>query len=427
MMERAKSLLLFLLVVASLLQSYFLAYNMPGMEAKEKTDQDYVATDPLGPEEQVENLLFPEELVVHMGSDKHTVFYPNDNFYNLVLDKLKMREFKGFQQDTISSVNWDEVRRNDLGIEVRFGRAVPFELLQKVFKIDSNFLFSADSISRIWIFARQDRDEVRTFFFSSDGSNVYEALRADLTVQDVQQCVGFGQYWTPFSYWNGGVYVPDKGRSLDSVEVPFTQYTPDQMQRNLFIDPGTTRMIQDREDGTRTYTDSKRALRIEQQTGWLSYTDSVAPTGSQNDLSENITSAVQFVNEHGGWNGKHRLVPSESTAGGNVIQFQQYFERVPIVSAGSFRFGYMQLAVQQGVVASYERSMIVLNEESPRVKAKTQLPGGDDLRARIHEAADGGVVESIYPAYLPTFGEDAMKLKPVWAIRLLSGEVLTIG
>lgn len=426
MMERAKSLLLFLLVAASLLQSYFLAYNMPSMEAKEKTDLDYVATDPLGPEQQVENLLFPEELVVHMGNDKHTVFYPNDNFYNLVLDKLKPREFKGFQQDTVSDINWDEVRKNDLGIEVRFGRAVPFELLQKVFKIDSNFLFSADSITRIWIFARQDREEVRTFFFSADG-NVYEALRADLTVQDVQQCVGFGQYWTPYSYWNGGVYVPDKGRSYDSDEVPFTQYTPDQMQRNLFIDPGATRMIQDREDGTRTYTDSKRALRIEQQTGWLSYTDSVVPTGSQNDLSENITSAVQFVNQHGGWNGKHRLVPSESTAGSNIIRFQQYFDNMPIVSTGSFRFGYMQLAVQQGVVASYERSMIVLNEENPRVAAKMQLPGGEELRSRIRDAVDGGVVEAIYPAYLPTSGKDAVKLKPVWAIRLLNGEVLTIG
>lgn len=427
MMERAKSLLLLLLVVASLLQSYFLAYNMPSMEAKEKTEQDYVATDPLGPEEKVENLLFPEELVVHMGNDKHTVFYPNDNFYNLVLDKLKMREFKGFQQDTVGSVDWDQVRKDDLGIEVRFGRAVPFELLQQAFKIDSNFLFSADSISRIWIFASKDREEVRTFFFSADGRNVYEALRADLTVQDVQQCVGFGQYWTPFSYWNGGVYVPDKGKSYDSVDVPFTQYTADQIQRNLFIDPGTTRMIQDREDGTRIYTDTKRALKIEQESGWLSYTDPVAPTDSQNDPSDNITSAVQFVNQHGGWNGMHRLVQSESSSGGNVVRFQQYFGNLPIVTTGSFRFGYMQLAIQQGVVASYERSMIVLNEKSFRVTAKKQLLGGEELRTRIYEVSDGQVVEAIYPAYVPTEEKDVVRLKPVWAIRLMNGEVRTIG
>ncbi|CAM3952429.1 two-component system activity regulator YycH [Cohnella lubricantis] len=427
MMERAKSLLLFLLVAASLVQSYFLAYNMPNMEAKEKTELDYVAADPLGPEEQVENLLFPEELVVHMGGNKHTVFYPNDNFYNLVLDKLSMREFKGFQQDTIAAVDWDEVRQNDLGIEVRFGRAVPFELLQKVFKIDSNFLFSADSISRIWIFARQDREEVRTFFFSADGRNVYEALRADLTVQDVQQCVGFGQYWIPFSYWNGGVYVPDEEKSVDSLEVSFSQYTPDQMQRNLFNDPGTTQMIQDREDGTRIYTDTKRALKIEQEPGWLSYTDPVAPTDSQNDLSDNIASAVQFVNEHGGWNGRHRLVQSETEAGGNVIRFQQYFKDLPILSSGSFRFGYMQLAIQQGTVASYERSMIVLDEMRSRVTAKTSLPGGEVLRTRLLQAAGGDVVEAIYPAYMPTPGEDVMRLKPVWAIRLLNGEVRMIG
>ncbi|WP_027094441.1 YycH family regulatory protein [Cohnella thermotolerans] len=423
MMERAKSVLLALLIAVSLVQSYFLAYSMPSMEAKVRTEQDYVKTDPLGPEEQVGKLLLPEQLVLHLGADKHTVFYPNDSFYDLVLGKLQGREFKGFQQDTIDSVDWEQVRKEDIGVEVRFGRAVPFELLEQVFKIDSNFLFSADSVSRIWIFASKDREEVRTFFFSADGRNVYEALRADLTVQDVQQCVGFGQYWTPFAHLDGGVYVPEKTRPYDAVQVPFSRYTPDQIQRNLFIDPGTTRMIQDRQDGTRIYTDGKRGLKIEQDSGWLSYTDLVAPTDSQNDLSDNISAAVKFVNQHGGWNGTHRLVSGEGSVNDSGIRFQQYYKGLPILSGGSFKFGYMQLTIQQGVVTSYERSMIVLDEKSKTSATQVKLPAGESLRAMIRRTAGGSVVESVFPAYQATLTKDAVKLQPVWAIRLTDGEV----
>ena len=69
MIERGKTVLLALLVVVSLVQSYLLAYSMPGMEVNVRTEQDYVTTEPLGPEEQMNKLLLPEELVLHLGSE----------------------------------------------------------------------------------------------------------------------------------------------------------------------------------------------------------------------------------------------------------------------------------------------------------------------------------------------------------------------
>jgi regulatory protein YycH of two-component signal transduction system YycFG len=375
----------------------------------------------------VENLLYPEELVLHMGSDKHTVFYPNDTFYDMVLEKLRGREFKGLQRDSITKINWDQVRRNDLGIEVRFSRAIPIELLQRVFKVDADFIVSSDMINRIWIFARQDREEVRTFFFSSDGQNVYESLRADLTVQDVQQYIGFGQYWTPFKYWDGGVYVPDQSKSYDILRVPYTSYTSDQLQRNLFTDPSTTKMIQDQQEGTQIFTDWKRALRLETSLGWMSFTDSVTPTDTQNNLTDNIEESVQFVNNHGGWGNSHQLVRSLGPANDSVIRFQQYYAGLPIVSNGDFRFGYMQLTLQQGVVSSYERSMFVLDSEKEVKGASQKLPAGSDLLEMIRDAADGETVESIFPAYQPKLEEDTMLLQPVWAIRLVGGEVKPVG
>lgn len=431
MIERAKSIALALLVAISLIQSYLLAYSMPSLGTKVKTEQDYVKTEQLGPKEKVDNLLSPESLVIHMGQDKHTVFYPQDNFYRMVLEKLSSREFKGFQRVDPSTLDWEQVRREDAGIEIRFSRDIPFSLLQRAFKgIDGEALLSTGAINRVWIFARPDSGEVRSFFLSDDGDDVYEASQVDLTAQDVQQSVGFGEFWKPFAYWANGVYVPEQSLALGRVELTFTKYTADQMRRNLFNDPTTTKMTQDSLDGTQIYADTKRGLKIEQAGGWLSFKDPVARVEGRNDPAENIMSAVQFVNQHGGWNGSFRLAKAPGTikAGGatEAIRFQQYYSDVPLVAAGDFRFGYMQLSVQQGEVSSYERSLLVLGDKEG-VSQSHSLISGNQLLSKIRQTAGSQQVESLFPAYRTALSQDKLILEPVWAIRLTSGEVRIVG
>lgn len=428
MMEKAKSALLALLVALSLTQSYFLAYNMPSLEAKVKSEQDYVQTEPLGPEEKVENLLFPEEIVLHMGDDRHTVLFPdNAPYYDLIFTKLRGRDFKGFQRSSADVVDWDQVRRENRGLELRFGRPIPFELLQDVFKIDGDFLFSRDSIDRIWIYVRKDSEEVRVFFFSSDGRSLYESIRADLTVGDVATNVGFGEFWTPYQTLDGQLYLPEKAYNrVTQMQVPINRYTIEQMQRNLFFDPGVTRAIQERPDGNLIYTDGKRGLIVGENGGWMSYTDPVAPTEGRNDLIDNVTGAVQFVNQHGGWNGMYRLGLSGEPDTDSAIRFQQYYDRVPILPGKNLTFGFMQLRMQQGVATSYERSLLVMGDRSKNRQSRV-LPGGEALQSLISRAALGSRVESLFPAYRPSLDKEFITLHPVWAVRLANGTVQIVA
>ncbi|MFD0674461.1 YycH family regulatory protein [Cohnella sp. GCM10027633] len=426
MIEKGKSLLLALLVVLSLVQSYLLAYSTPYMDAKINTDLNYVKAEPLGKEELVDNLIFPEQLVIHMGGDKHTVFFPGTKpFYDQILAKIRSRIFKGIQLYSVNSVDWDEVRREDKGVELRFPRGIPFDLLQRVFRIDGDFLFSGDSIDKIWIFASKGRDEVRTFFFSADGPNIYESLGADLTVGDVEGYVGFGQYWDSYSSTDGQLYVPDEpvARML-SMQVAFSRYSTDQIQENLFFDPGTTKTIQDSDSGPEFYTDNKRSLKIEPRSGWMSFTDTVAPTtNNDNEYIDDVLSAIEFINDHGGWNGTHALTKEIESDDASTVRFQQYYNGVPILPGPSLSLGYMQLAMQQGGVSSYDRSLLVLGDEATS-KAQRQLPGGDALRTALGQVrATGKKIVSLFPAYRPTMKEDKLTIVPVWGIRLESGEV----
>ncbi|XEC95059.1 YycH family regulatory protein [Paenibacillus tarimensis] len=426
MMERLKTGTLVLLVALSLVQSYFLAYSIPTLGTKVASEKDYVQTEKMGSEERVENLIFPEDMVLHFGGDKHTVLYPNTEFFEQIFRKLASREFRGFQRNMLNVHDWAEVRKDDIGVELRFGYGVPVELLMKVFKLEGDLQFLGEKIERIWIFKMNDRDEVRVYFFSSDGRTVYESIRADLTISDVQEYVGFGAYWTPYRTTNGKIYLPEQPIEAVEALIGYQMYTPEQMLRNLFFDPAVLRTNEDR-SGTQIYTDSKRGLQVEQDGQWIRYINPVAPTGNTVSFSDNVYTSLSFINQHGGWDGIHRLInPSEQEEGRNIM-FQQYYLSLPIISQASFRFGAMKLVMQQGTITEYERSLMTLGSANAERKLR-YLPDGDTVAERLANYERRSEVRAVFPALMAGQTEERrIRLLPVWAVRLRDGTVEKIA
>lgn len=426
MMERFKTMALVTLVAISLIQSYLLAYSMPGLNATVRSEQNYVNTEPMGPALSVENVIFPEQLIIHLGNNKHTVISPGTQFYEMILNqRIKGREFKGFQRSPANVLDWDKVRKNDIGIELRFDSGIPVELLQKLLKLEGDLLFLNETIDRIWIFKTTGTEEVRTFFFSNDGIMVYESVRADLTVRDVQDYVGFGEYQPTYTMTADDLYVPDQPIQATEMLFPYESYSPDLMQRNLLKDPSMTRTLEDR-NGSQIYTDGKRGLQVEQNGMWISYTDPAAPQNIENVLSDNVYASVDFVNQHGGWDGVHRFVnPGEASMGKQVL-FKQYIEQYPIIETSPFRYGYMRLSLQQGVVTEYARSLITLGPKSDMRKVRW-LPGGEQLRDELKKFERRSEVIALFPA-LQAFPNEQkqMRFVPVWAVRLQDGTELVL-
>jgi regulatory protein YycH of two-component signal transduction system YycFG len=427
MMERAKTTLLIALVALSLLQSYLLAYSMPGLGATVRSEQDYVNAEPMGAPASVESVIFPEEMIIHLGDNKHTVIYPGTQFYEMILNqRVQGREFKGFQRSPANVLDWEQIRKEDIGIEMKFGNGIPVELLQKLLKLEGDLLFLNETIDRIFIFKTTGTEEVRTFFFSSDDRMVYESVRADLTVRDVQDYVGFGQFQPKYTMTDDGIYIPQVPVQATELVYPYEVYSPDEMQRSLFFDPGTTRAIEDR-SGSQIYTDGKRGLQVEQNGMWIMYTNPAASQSVENLLSDNVYASVDFVNEHGGWEGVHRFVNPTPESPGTYLRFKQYVEQYPVLDSPPFRYGYMRLRVQQGNVTEYERSLIKLGDKTDS-RTVRYLPGGKDLQTQLEQYDKRSQMSALFPA-LQVVPLDNLQLRftPVWGVRLTDGteEVLT--
>ncbi|MFF2483545.1 YycH family regulatory protein [Paenibacillus sp. NPDC058071] len=425
MIEKAKTMLLVLLVSISLVQSYMLAYSMPGLGATVKTEQDIINAEPLGMPSDLDSVIAPEEMIIHFGSDKHTVLYPGTTFYDMILrGRIQGREFKGFQRNPVSVLNWDEVRRNDMGVELRFPNGLPIDLLKKLLKVQGDLLFLNEMIDRIWIFKTSDTEVVRTFFFTADGETVYESTQADLTVRDVQDYVGFGEYQTKYAVTSDGIYLPSKPiQSVESI-YGYETYSPDLMQRNLFFDPATTKALKDR-NGSQIFTDGKRGLQVEQNGMWIIYTDPAASQSVDNLLGENVFASVEYVNSHGGWDGSHLFVNTEYVGdgkAGRVVQFQQYLDHYPVIPAPHFQYGRIRLTMQQRFVTEYTRSLITLAKKADSREPRW-LPGGDDLKAALDQYERRSEAVRVFPALQaePQLEERKLKFSPVWVVQLADG------
>ncbi|MNH90279.1 YycH protein [compost metagenome] len=433
MKETVKSTVLVLLIACSLVQSYFLIYRLPGNDPVVKSESDYVKTENMGTEMKAEELVFPAEMILHMGAGKHTLFYPGSTFYKLINTRLQGRLFDGFQRYDATGTNWNTIRQQNEGIELRFGKGVPVALLQKVMQISNDPLLQEETINRILIYNVKNEDKVRAFFFSAQGGTVYEAKNADLTVQDVRQQVGFGKEWTPsYTLMDSGYYVPDGKVEALQVTLDTGVFTTDQMQKSLFSDPSITRNIREK-DGSEIYTDIKRSLQFKQNQNWINYTDPAASGGTDNSLGKNALSAVDFVNQHGGWDagsgGTYRMEVS-GEAGYNVdskhrqdtVTFQQYYRSLPILDLEGFHYGVMRLDMHQGTVTSYERSLIYTKGTGATKTFKKQLAGGKELTALIASAAKDRTISWLYPAYQPSLTDEGLKLTPVWMLVFANGE-----
>lgn len=421
MMEKAKTAILVVLVALSLLQSYLLAYSMPGLGATVRSEQNYVNREPLGTASSVESVIFPEELILHKGGDKHTVIYPGTQFYEMILkQRIVGREFKGFQRSPASILNWDEVRKNDIGIELRFADGISIELLQKLLKLEGDLLFLNEKIDNIWILKTEGTEEIRTFFFSSEEDIVYESVRADLTVRDVQDYVGFGEHLPEYRMTADGLYIPEEPFMATEMIFPYETYTPEQMQRSLFFDSSTTRAFEDR-SGSQIFTDGKRGLKVEQGGMWINYTNPAATISNDTPLSENVYASVEFINDHGGWDGTYRLMSATPEEEAKYVTFRKYIEQYPVMDTVAFQYGHMKLTLQKGVVTEYARSLITLGGR-PESRTPRWLQGGEVLEEMLERYPRRGEVTALFPALKSVLTEEGrMLFVPVWVVRLAGG------
>lgn len=423
MREIIKSYVLAFLVIASLFQSYYLAFGKPEFKPLQSTGD--VQTTWNGSTKELASLIEPQQIVLHFGNERHTVLGQNQFFFEETFKKLTQRSFDAFKQIQANSINWNQIRNSRSGFEVSFSSGIPVSILSDVLQIQGDFGEYLDFIKTIWITTNAKGDAVKAYFVTKDNQYVFEATKVDFIVKDIEQIVGWGlalNQRNNYVWVNNSYYLPEKPISLNTYTYTYSEFTSKQIQSSLFVDPTTSRKLLNQQ-GVEIYTDGKRGLEIDRTNKWLIYSDPITVPESSSNLELNLQAAVKFVNLHGGWDGK--FVLSEMPEDINqAFGFTEYVNGLALFGPNSYIKNNVEVAMKNGLVTNYERSNAQIDTQKWNTVTNGEISGLTDLLAKNKEYLDSTEVEVIYPVYVLKYLENQIvELKPQWAAKQVNGQV----
>lgn len=423
MIEKLKSYLLAILVVASLFQSYYLAFGKPEFKPLQSTDD--VQTTWNGPSKELTSLIEPQQIVLHFGNERHTVLGQDQFFFEETFKKLTQRSFEVFKPVQANTIDWNQIRNNRSGFEVSFSSGIPVTILSDVLQIKGDFAEYLDFIKTIWITTNAKGDAVKAYFATKDNQYVFEATKVDFIVKDIEQIVGWGlalNQKNNYVWVNNSYYLPENPIPLNTYTYSYSEFTSKQIQSSLFVDPTTSRKLLNQQ-GVEIYTDGKRGLEIDRTNKWLIYSDPITVPESSTNLELNLKAAVKFVNLHGGWEGKFLLseMPEDIN---QAFGFTEYVDGLPLFGPNSYIKNDVEVAIKNGLVTNYERSNAQIDIQKWKTVTNGEISGLADLLAKNKEYLDSTEIEAIYPVYVMKYLNDQIvELKPQWAAKQVNGQV----
>jgi regulatory protein YycH of two-component signal transduction system YycFG len=423
MREKFKSYILAILVIASLFQSYYLAFGKPEFKPLQSTGD--VQTTWNGSSKELTALIEPHQIVLHFGNQRHTVLGQEQLYFEEIFKKLTQRSFDSFKQVQANTINWNQIRNNRSGFEVSFSSGIPVSILSDVLQIQGDFSEYLDFIKTIWITTNAKGDTVKAYFATKDNQYVFEATRVDFIVKDVEQIVGRGlplNQNNNYVWVNNSYYLPENPIPLNTYTYSYSEFTSKQIQSSLFVDPTTSRKLLNQQ-GVEIYTDGKRGLEIDQTNKWLIYSDPISVPQSSTNLELSLQAAVKFVNLHGGWEGK--FVLSEMPEDINqAFGFTEYINGLALFGPNGYIKNDVEVAMKNGLVTNYERSNVQIDTQKWKSVTNGEISGLTDLIAKNKEYLDSTDIETIYPVYVMKYMKDQIvELKPQWAAKQVNGQV----
>lgn len=426
MIERGKTVLLALLVMASLLQSYLLSFHSAEFESIR--EGEYIATEIVGTQEKAEQLVFPSWIALHREGDRHTVLYPGHYFYRIIMEELQDRQFDGLRISERSAGQLKRMINNGNGVEIRFNDEIPLALLRHALPIELGFMTEPDWISTVWIADTGGEPDV--YLIGKDYSEAYQVLRTNLDGPTVEQLIGLGDYRPAYLAHSTGFLYPAEPVKMFRYVYPLDQLFIGNMENMLFPDPGITRNWETG-DGMEIYSDGKRGMEVDSRTQWMRYTDPIASLGQPFEGAADFADAVQYVNRHGGWNGTfslERIRLMEERSAPHFVFRQRvpsHPAHFPIVDRPEDRFGTIGVMLEGDMVTEYERSLLMI-ETSPATRTEAVLPGGDSLLDKISASGLMLRMKGLTPAYRPRISAETIELIPVWAVIMNDGTLVEL-
>ena len=423
-MDRLKTYLLTLLVLASIIMSYVLAFEQPGFQQLQPNKD--VESTWMGDTQNIEDVLSPRKIVLHAAENRVYISYFKQSGYVDIWNKLGEVPFTNLTDGPYDATAFKVLREQAIGFECVFDAMLPISSLNGMLQLPESFTDSGQSTNRIWVYVKDGSNAVRAVFVNeTEKTQVLASL--SMSARELKELVVNGSKgagptykWTPYN-----LYLPDAPLSMVQTTHAFSTATATQLETSLFIEPGAVRKLLD-QDGREIYTDGQRGLKIERATKWMTFNNPIATNVSLSDWKSSLNTAVQFVNLHGGWNGTN-LLRSVPTASNLSFGFRQYVNAYPIVTDNAPNRPDISIVLRNDMVANYERSTADDDLSVVRSLVTVRLPDAKGIVAENKAILQANSLIDVYPVYVKTYVSDTtVAFTPKWAAETANGQIIIL-
>jgi len=414
-METVKTAVLWILVMVSLILTGRLWLGLP------RPPVAGVNPLPLGKEikEQLNTLLGPPRVTVHLGRNRHTVFASGSPSYRAVWPEVR-RLLEGAGGAPRSAAMAGEVaraRRTGLAVEFRLPVALPLGETEPAPRIS-------------WGMVAVDPEPVA--FVQEEGGSYLKlplggetaSLKGLLSEIAGGRIIPYRELPTRVAGLRlaEGLYVLSRLPTLGLLNTEGETTAPEQWARSFYADMSLVRKIEER-DGVMMYTDGQSVMRA-YPNGGLEYRLIPVTTGGESvpEALAAVERTALFVASHGGfppgtfiW-GVSRASGEEGMPPALLVSYSFHYGDFPLVGDRV----PVQVVVGSRGVHAYSRAGRVPSSLAPPLQV---VISPEAALEKVAAAAGTGrqVVDIFLGFYLPASGQARDPLRPVWAV-ILGGD-----
>lgn len=431
MRNRIKSGILFILVVNSLILTWFLIFYSPNSSSVSLSE--YLPRQKFGNDAEVSNIIKPKQIVYHFGDNTHTVVRPTMNTYRSIEEDISHWSFFDFEP-IYKEIDWQTMVEENKGLEIVFHNALTYSILMSEFKVP--IYNSIDLINRLWI-TEDQTGNIKAYFISDEKDSVFVS-RTSITVEVMQEYLNHGMYLPKYSYnfayqseqdknIKQIYYLPQNGIDVKTFRKSFNKVAIEDFIQLLFIDPFIVRKVHEKDNKENIiYTDGIRSMQHFPNDGYLVYFRPVSNSKKEFDIKKDINAALRFVNQHGGWDENYYLESINRLEGLNqtLFNFRKHIDGIPLYEQED-KFGTIRIQLTDSIVNTFQRSTILLdrNIEYKTIKTINDVQLVNMLEKQQIPKSDIISVELIYHVKR---SQDYVELYPYWQIQIKNNSVIEL-
>jgi len=421
--DKAKTVVLSFLVVISLILSWFLINSQPKYDYLHPAE--YVERQPIGVKKELHQLVKPQQIVFHLGQEQFTSALPETVHYRIISREMEKWYFFNFRPVRLSLKEWEQTMKERKALEIIYHTAVPMDIMGEIF----TFRGKAEGLSavkRILIYIDKDEEETYVIFTDQEGKQL--EARTAITSRDLTQFyLSLGTALpeqTAYGVDDGEqrryLYLPSAPSVMKEFQYFYQPISVWQMIQSLFVDPTLIRQVTER-DGTTIYTDGSKGVQITPNQRSLHFQDPMADSVDSPSSQSHFHSVLNFLNEHGGWNGEYILEGIQNLQDEESYSFRQYIGSHPIYAGRGEMLGLVEVVTKQSYISSLHRPLI--NVDTFFHHEDISIISGKEAIKRLAERdINLKEVEEFQLGYRSIINDNHIRFTPAWVVKLRGKE-----